>query len=958
MDELHAAGAPQDPLPGSLPPHTRIDHYEVLAEIGRGGMGVVYRARDTVLGRLVALKCPWIDTDREPGQRRRLLREARAAAQLAHPHVVPIFEVLEHEGVPWIAMELVTGSTLRGLIRGSGALPIEDVLRHAEGLADALAAAHSKNILHRDVSPNNVLVDSRGRVLLTDFGLAQFVSGPANEDNTTVSGQGDLSGAAGRMVGTPGYTSPEQVRGEWLDGRSDIFALGAVLYEMCTGQRAFPGQTRGEIGEAILHRRPDAISTSDERPDALIRIIGKALAKSREDRYQTAGDLAADVRILRRRIEYERHSDADAAPPHRRSARAWISAVAATALITAAYLAYTYARRPQAPHRASLLITDFENATGDPIFDETVAEGLSVALDQSRSVSVFPRDRMVDVLRRMRRPPDSRIDLATGREICQRENLDILVDGSIRRSGNVIQIRAHALEAASGTLVFAATEQFEAREELFGRVDALARRVRRNLGDPAPATESGTTLEKATTRSLEALQLYSRARRLRALGDKPGAVTLLKGAIGIDQDFAMALLHLGSILGGDGDLTSAKEYLDRAYALRGDITSIERLQIEAEYYNIHGNYDKHLATLETMVAAYPADLRARRELALAYDDAGDPRAAARELRVALQLDPLDAETYSALALRLVILNSPAEALALIKQAERRGLNAPDFHRSAGLALLSRGETDAARDEFNRLESAGPFYTDIGQLYLARLALFEGRLGEADERLSSGLRRDTEQGNEVYAALRHNLRARVRWLTGDSRGAREDLKTIAAISDPTFGPYQLTWAGRLWAEMGEEGEARRLLATLRRLSGDNPDRFERACLRTLMGDMALAAGDAASGLEHHLAAAADYPMYEATVGVARDYVAKKQWAPAVAAWQDVLVFRGKILRDGDPADLALAELELGRAYRNLGDPTHAREHYAKFFRTWPTASDSKRRRTAVREAHTLGLDGIE
>jgi eukaryotic-like serine/threonine-protein kinase len=959
----------QDPSPpardvgksGSAPfvPHTCVLHYELIAELGRGGMGVVYRARDKKLERMVALKRPWPKQIAEPAQRRRFLREARAAAQISHPNVVPVFEVFEHDGIPWIVMELVDGISLRSLLRGFGALPLEDILRHAEGLADALAAAHSRSILHRDVNPNNILVDSSGRAMLTDFGLAQFVASPIGEDASTVSRSVDLTDEK-RLVGTPGYTSPEQAQGQPLDGRSDLFSLGAVVYEMCTGGRAFAGRTPAELLHAVVHDAPLEISSSPRLPESLVRIVRKALAKRPDERYQTAQDLLADLRALRRQVEFEEHARLHPIRAPRRPR--WWPAGAATlaAVIVAGAAVARFVMQPggapasRAAPPVSLLIADFENDTGEAVFDRTLAEGLGIALSQSRHLTVLPRERVVDVLRRMKRAPDSRIDVGTGREICRRESLTALLDGSIRRSGNVFQIRAQAIEPASGKVMFAESEQFEAKDHLFGRVDALARRVRQDLGESgARIQETGRPLEKATTHSLDALQLFSRARQLKAIGERAPAAKLLKAALQIDPDFAMAHLYLGDILGGDGEIATAREHIERAYALRDDLTGLERQYVEADYHEILNDFDKALASLEVLVSLYPSDLRGHRRLAAAYDNAGNLKGAIRELRVALQLDPMDGEGYGHLALALVAADSPNEALAAIDEARKKGLAVPDFHRSGGLARLSLGQIERAREEFRFLEGAGPSYVNIGQLYRARAALYEGKLAEAEELLTKGIRREAEENNQVYKVLRRNLRARVRWLAGNERGAREDLAHAGAVDDRTFGAYQLLWAARIWVEMGDTREARRVLDALRRLIGATPDAYDRACLRIVEGEIALADRDPAKARDSFLAATAESRIYESHRGLARVYRAQRDWKRAAEAWQQVLAARSRILRTGDPSDLAVARLELGREYRRLGDLVSARNSYDGLLQIWRDADDLPLRRIAMKESRELG-----
>ncbi len=308
----------------------RVAHYEILGEIGRGGMGVVFRARDSVLERDVALKCPWPALALDPTARQRFVHEARAAARLAHPNIVPVFEVLECDGIPWLAMELVEGRPLRALLNERGALPLDLILRCAEGVADALRAAHAKKILHRDLNPNNVIVTTESWPFLTDFGLARVFS-PEEVGESESTASGPLS-SAGHIVGTRCYMSPEQVLGKTLDARSDIFSFGAVLYEMCTGRRAFPSTEPGAANDAILHHEPGTIpSINPEIPEELDRIARKALSKRPEERYQGASDLHADLVVVRRQVESGQRAAPRSTTGRARRAR-WVYPTALLAL--------------------------------------------------------------------------------------------------------------------------------------------------------------------------------------------------------------------------------------------------------------------------------------------------------------------------------------------------------------------------------------------------------------------------------------------------------------------------------------------------------------------------------------------------------------------------------------------------------------------------------------------------
>ena len=264
-----------DALTSDNPVGQTVGHYEVLAEIGRGGMGVVYRGRDLILGRDVALKVPGRGRASE-SDRRRFLQEARAAARMRHPNIVPVFEVFEHQGRPWLVMELIDGRTLRARLV-AGRLTLEETLAYAEQVASALHAAHSAGILHRDINPNNILIRSDGRACLTDFGLATYFS--AAHDLSAVSTQSVQ--LPGKVVGTLGYIAPEQILGHEPTPAADVFSLGAVLFEMCTGGRAFPGANQHEIVEATLNLQPPSLRELVPAASAeLDSVVRRTLAKT------------------------------------------------------------------------------------------------------------------------------------------------------------------------------------------------------------------------------------------------------------------------------------------------------------------------------------------------------------------------------------------------------------------------------------------------------------------------------------------------------------------------------------------------------------------------------------------------------------------------------------------------------------------------------------------------------
>ncbi|MET0556694.1 MAG: serine/threonine-protein kinase, partial [Vicinamibacteria bacterium] len=477
------------------PPGAIIGHYEILAELGRGGMGVLYRARDQKLGRVVALKRPYA-----PGivQRQRFEREARAAAQLAHPHIVPIFEVLEQDGVPWIAMELVEGRSLRSLLELGEALPLAEILRHAEGLAGALQAAHARGILHRDVNPKNVMITPEGRALLTDFGLARVTRDSSSEADSTDTQENDVT-RAGSVLGTPGYMSPEQALGRPADARSDLFCLGAILYEMCTRTRAFSASDSGSALDAVLHHDPPAVALCrKDCPPELERIVRKLLSKDASDRYQNAADVAADLRALRRQIEWEKYGSGGYSagrslerprPLPQPQRRLLATGVALIAILGATAMFWPRTAEPGGSID-SVLIANIQNDSGNAGFNDTLREGLVATLGQSPHVRIV-RDDLVDrALERMKIAKGSPLTIPIARELCQREGIRGLLAGRVRQSGGVYSLAVQLLDPATGSVKLVETEQFKDPGEVFSRVDSLADRVRARLGESMQSIEA------------------------------------------------------------------------------------------------------------------------------------------------------------------------------------------------------------------------------------------------------------------------------------------------------------------------------------------------------------------------------------------------------------------------------------------------------------------------------------
>ena len=421
-----------------------VGSYKILEEIGRGGMGVVYKAEDSRLHRLVALKFLPGEIAATSTSFERFEREAQAASALDHPNICSIYQLGEHEDQPFIVMQLLDGQTLREWIEtsvikasagGDDASRLRELLEIAVQIADGLEAAHGKGIIHRDIKPANIFITSRGQVKILDFGIAKYIDaaelaqlGEENE-NGEDAGFRDLHlTRTGVSLGTPSYLSPEQFRREKLDARTDLFSFGLVLYEMATGERAFPGTTATLIREAVLNAPEISVRRINPRlPVELDAVIARAIAKDRQQRYQTAAELRADLLGIQRAVDPERFgvSNATTAPliPRVRKMLRRIAAPLVAVLafgVIALFLHYRTEQARRLNEKDTLVLADFANSTSDTVFDGTLKQALSVALNQSPFLNILPESKVRSTLKLMTKPPDASLSRELASEVCQR----------------------------------------------------------------------------------------------------------------------------------------------------------------------------------------------------------------------------------------------------------------------------------------------------------------------------------------------------------------------------------------------------------------------------------------------------------------------------------------------------------------------------------------------------------
>ena len=915
--------APAPALPhGEFAPGTVLgDRYEILALLGQGGMGAVYKARDTELDRLVALKIIRPELTTNPEILKRFKQELILARQVTHRNVIRIFDLGQADGFKFITMEYLEGQDLRGVLREKGKLTPEQAARVILQICRALEAAHGEGVIHRDLKPQNIMIDANGRAYVMDFGIARSAHLPGMTQT-------------GALVGTPEYMSPEQAKGEKLGEQSDIFSLGVILYELVVGQSPYYSETPlATLWKRLQEKAKPLCEIDPTIPKAFSDIVEKALEVEPENRFANAGEFAQRLESWLGVSPSMIGSITDQAlVPLPVQKPIWkYTAIAATVLLLAVAgiglprRFFTDSSKKVAPAPLSVLVADFTNHTGDPIFDDTLEPMFNVALEGASFISAFNRGNARKLAGQLPHPTD-KLDEQPARLVAVSQGIGAVITGELSRRGNTYSLSATALDAQSGNVI-AKTEATAAnKDEVLLTIPKLAAPIRKALGD---ATPESVQLQAAggafTAASLEAVHQYGIAMNQQSAGKLQDALQSFSKVAELDPNFARAYSGISSAYGNMGQRTEAEKYAKLAMQHTDRMTERERYRLRGFYYLYNGNWQKCAEEYSELVKRYPGDNIGHNNLATCYSQLRDWPKAIEEARQDVNIHP-EAAGLGNLAL---FSSYGGDFVGGEREARRLQQLMPSFeygYLSLAFAQIGRGDLAQAAETYKKLESVSSLGASMGATGLADLDLYEGRFGEAIRILEQGAAADlaaksSDSGADKFAAL-----AYTRLLQGKTREALTAAEKALSISQAAKIRFL---AARVFVEAGELPKAQKLAAGL--VSDILPE--PQAYGKIIEGYALLKRGDRGEAIKRFVEANNLLDSWIGHFDLGRAYVESGAFAEATSEFDRCVSRRGETLAlflDEVPTSgyFPAVYYYRGRAEEGLGSAAAA-DFYKKF-----------------------------
>jgi serine/threonine protein kinase/tetratricopeptide (TPR) repeat protein len=899
-------------------------------------MGAVYLAYDQDLGRQVALKLVKPELMVYPGAMERFRQELLLASKISHRNILRIHDLGDAGGMKFISMAYVDGEDLYHLLVREGRLPLDRMLSIARQLCAALDAAHSEGVAHRDLKPQNVMLGKDDHVYVTDFGLAKSL------------GVADGMTQSGEMLGTPRYMAPEQVEAKHVDARTDIYALGLVFYEMLTGDVPFTAESTLQL----MYKRanepsPPPKTINPDIPDWLSNIVMKCLERDPANRYQSANEILADI-DAQRKPEVQPSTASAVAAPSEQAARSfvpsksrrsiWIAA-AAVLVIGLGVGGWLYFKRPARTltEKDTIVLADFNNKTGDPVFDDTLKQALAVGLGQSPFLNVLSDGRVRATMREMNRPAGDKLTEDVAREICQRAASKAVISGSISNLGSEYVVGLNAINCATGDSLAREQVQAAGKEKVLDALGNAAAKLRGELGESLPSVQKfDVPLDQATTSSLEALKAYSLGRKK----SSADAIPFYEHAIAIDPNFASAYTRLGLMYSNLGQPAKAKQYITKAFQLSEHSSERDKLYIASSYYLYGtGEIEKAIQTYQTWVQSYPRDWLPLLNLGVAYGVVGQYQKAAEATVESLKLYPENVTAYENLAGFYLVMGRFPEALDTSNRAFARKLDEEVLHTNLyGLAFV-QGDSAAMAQQAAWFNGKSEVENEVLGLE-ANTEAYYGKAGKARELTRQAVASAQGAHNQEMAAFWSGEAAMWEALFGNYAAARE--LADAALS---IAPGSSEAKSRATLALATTGDAARAQSLADKLNQDFPlfTMVQSNWLPTILGQLEINREVPSKAIEL-LQAAVRYELglefsqinyscvYPAYIR-GQAYLGAGQGAAAAAEFQKILDHRGLV--QNCPTG-ALAHLGLARAYALQKETVKARAAYQDFLTLWKDA----------------------
>jgi eukaryotic-like serine/threonine-protein kinase len=771
--------------------------YEILELLGEGGMGAVYKAADRELNRFVALKLIRSDLASNPAILARFKQELLTAHQVTHRNVIRIYDLAEADDVKFITMEYIEGRDLRRLLLDEGKLPPERAIEIIRQVCLALDAAHSVGVIHRDLKPQNIMCDKAGRILVMDFGLARSIESKGMTQT-------------GALMGTIEYMSPEQSMGKQLDARSDLFAIGLIFYELLTNKA--PYQADSAMGSLLLRNQQRAIPVSDSDvsvPKGLSDIVGKCLERDLNLRYQSAQEILTDLDAFQGRRPISASVVMPVPVPQRNVPWKWIAVAAALVLLVGTPFVIQLLRHKTPTQHApvSVLVADFTNHTGDPIFDDTLEPMFNVALEGASFINAFSRGTARKLAGQLPHPTD-KLDEQAGRLIAVSQGIGAVVTGELSRRGDKYSLSATALDAVSGNVIAQKEVTAGNKDEVLLIIPKLAAPIRMALGDTTPESvqlqAAGGAFQAA---SLEAVHQYGVAMEQQFAGKSQEALQSFSKAAELDPNFARAYAGLASLSRNMGNPQDAEKYIKLAMEHVDRMTERERYRIRGLYYLRSGNWEKCVEENTELTKQYTGDNIGYINLSVCYKSLHNTPKALQELQRALEILPSNQLARVNLALYL----SYTGDFPTAEREARTVLRAnPSTYGQAYVALayaqVGQGQLAEAIKTYRQLEKSSNLGHSLAAPGLADIALYEGRLGDAAQLLQEGAAADVHADRLESAAADFAFLGYTQLLRKQKAAALAALEKALADSK-TVSPRFM--AARVYVAAGETGKARSL-----------------------------------------------------------------------------------------------------------------------------------------------------